>query len=184
MATHVLFIQGGGTGAYDEDAKLVEALRDELGAGYDVRYPRMPSESDAEYEPWSRSIAFELANIGDGAILVAHSLGASIAIKWLTGNTPVEGLAGVFLVAAPFWNDEPPWQWKDVELPADSAARLPRGLPLFLYHGSADPTVPAGHLGLYEKAFPQAHVHRLQGRDHQLNNKMTEVARDIRSVTG
>ena len=43
----ILFIQGGGAGAHDEwDDKLVESLRQELGGGYEVRYPRMPDEGD------------------------------------------------------------------------------------------------------------------------------------------
>jgi hypothetical protein len=46
----ILFIQGGGAGAHDEwDDKLVESLRRELGAGHEVRYPRMPGEGDPAY---------------------------------------------------------------------------------------------------------------------------------------
>jgi hypothetical protein len=181
MAARVLFIQGGGNGAYDVDAKLVEALRNELGPEYEVRYPQMPNESKPDYNIWTRRIADELADMRDGAILVGHSIGASIAIKWLTERKPERSLAGVFLIATPFWGDLPPWQWKDVQLSPD--ARLPRGLPLFLYHGSDDETVPFGHLALYEKVFPQAHVRRLQERNHQLNNNLAEVASDIRSLT-
>lgn len=40
----------------------------------------------------------------------------------------------------------------------------------------------AGKLDLYEKEIPGAHVRRLKGRDHQLNNDLTEVADDIRRV--
>ena len=34
---------------------------------------------------------------------------------------------------------------------------------------------------LYARALPQATVYVLPGRDHQLNNDLSEVARDIRS---
>ena len=43
MARKVLFIQGAGSGAYDEDNHLAENLRASLGQRFEVRYPRMPS---------------------------------------------------------------------------------------------------------------------------------------------
>ena len=38
------------------------------------------------------------------------------------------------------------------------------------------------HVGLYARAIPQAVVRRLNGRDHQLNNDMSEVAAEIRRL--
>jgi hypothetical protein len=37
-------------------------------------------------------------------------------------------------------------------------------------------------LELYAKLIPRAVVRRLAGRDHQLGNDLSEVARDIRSL--
>jgi hypothetical protein len=39
---------------------------------------------------------------------------------------------------------------------------------------------PPSHAGLYAMAIPQAQVHQLPGRDHQLNNDLSEVAEAIR----
>jgi predicted alpha/beta hydrolase family esterase len=183
MTAQVLFVQGAGsTGAYDADGKLVESLRSELGATYDVRYPRMPNESEPDYDTWTRRIDDELARMGAGVILVGHSIGGSIVIKWLTEHAPEPPLAGVLLLATPFWHDDAVWRWKEVELPQDAATRLPRGLRLFLYHGTDDETVPIAHLDRYAKAFPEARVRRLRARNHQLNDDLTEIARDIRSL--
>ena len=44
---------------------------------------------------------------------------------------------------------------------------------------SDDDTVPPAHADLYARAMPQAQVHRLPGRDHQLNNDLGEVASAI-----
>jgi pimeloyl-ACP methyl ester carboxylesterase len=55
-------------------------------------------------------------------------------------------------------------------------------MPIHFYHGDEDETAPFEHVGLYQKAIPQAVVHRLTGRDHQLNNDMSEVAADIRRL--
>jgi pimeloyl-ACP methyl ester carboxylesterase len=65
---------------------------------------------------------------------------------------------------------------------AGVGARLPARTPIHLYHGSADDTAPLAHVDLYESAIPGAIVHRLQDRDHQLNNDLSEVAADIRAL--
>ena len=48
-----------------------------------------------------------------------------------------------------------------------------------MFHGLRDETVPPSHADLYAKAIPQALVHRMPGRDHQLNNDLSDVARAI-----
>ena len=79
MKKQVLFIQGGGAGTHDEwDNKLVDNLVQELGPGYDVRYPRMPNEADPSYATWKAALAQEFAGLNDGAILVGHSIGGTI----------------------------------------------------------------------------------------------------------
>jgi hypothetical protein len=61
MKKQILFIQGGGEGAHEEDEKLVVSLRSALGTVYEVRYPQMPDESNPDYEPWKAQIKKELA---------------------------------------------------------------------------------------------------------------------------
>ena len=70
----------------------------------------------------------------------------------------------------------------DIEPRSDLAARLPRDVPIFLYHGRNDETVPFAHVELYALAIPRAHVRRLANRDHQLNNDLSELASDIRRL--
>lgn len=50
-----------------------------------------------------------------------------------------------------------------------------------MFHGLQDETAPPSHADLYAAAIPQAQVHRLPGRDHQLNNDLNEVAATIRT---
>jgi pimeloyl-ACP methyl ester carboxylesterase len=88
-------------------------------------------------------------------------------------------VAGAFLVSAPFWYDDEFWRWKEVELPREVATMLPSGLPVFLYHGRADEVVPFDHVEMYAEVLPHATVRRLDGRNHQLNDDLTEVANDI-----
>lgn len=180
MANQVLFIQGGGSeGAYDEDARLVASLRETLGAEYVVRYPKMPSEAEPDYESWKNAIAGELAAMGSGAILIGHSIGASVIIRAVVDGGIEQSLAGVFLLAAPFWYDHHFWRWDEVKLPGNAAERIPNRLPVFLYHGRQDEFVPFSHVEMYAQALPQATVRGLDGRNHQLNDDLMEVAQDI-----
>ncbi len=176
----ILFIQGGGEGAHDEwDDKLAESLRRELGAKYEVRYPRMPDEGDPSYARWSTAIRRELADLDDGAVAVGHSVGAAVLLHVLAGQPPEEGLGAIVLIAAPFVG-EGGWLSDEFELTSDLGAKLPPGVRVHVFHGLRDETVPPSHAGLYALAIPQAQVHQLPGRDHQLNNDLSEVAEAIR----
>jgi len=182
MARQVLFVQGGGAGTHDEwDNKLVDSLSRELGAGYDIIYPRMPDEGDPNYARWTAALASEFARLDEGAIAVGHSIGGTILINALATEPPEVALGGIFLIAAPFVG-EGGWPSDEIEAKPDLGARLPDGVPVHLFHGSEDDTAPPSHAELYAKAIPQAEVHRLHGRDHQLNNDLREVAEVVRGL--
>ena len=182
MTNQVLFIQGGGEGTHDKwDNKIVESLERELGPDYAVRYPRMPHEADPTYAAWKAALKRQFDRLDDGAILIGHSIGGTILIRTLAEEPPRLTFAGIFLIAAPFVGDGG-WHSEDIEPLSDLGARLPEQTPIYLYHGSKDETAPFEHVHLYAKAIPQAVVRRLSGRDHQLNNDMSEVAADIRRL--
>ena len=182
MKHQILFIQGGGAGTYDEwDNKLVESLRRELGPDYEIRYPRMPNESDPDYAAWKGMLERELAALDNGAILVGHSVGGTILVNTLAEQSSKLEYGAIFLIAAPFVG-EGGWPAGDLNTPRDLGARLPKGVPVHLYHGLDDETAPPAHVELYARVVPQARVHRLPARDHQLNNDLREVAAAIRSL--
>lgn len=175
----VLFIQGGGAGAHDEwDNRLVESLRRELGDGNEVRYPHMPDEDDPNYARWSTAIRREMAEMDAGAVLVGHSVGATILVNTLAEQPPALQLGAIVLIAAPFVG-EGGWSSDDFELTNDLGARLPPGVRVDVFHGLLDDTAPPGHAELFARAIPQARLHLLAGRDHQLNNDLSEVAEAI-----
>jgi predicted alpha/beta hydrolase family esterase len=178
----ILFIQGGGEGTHDEwDDKLVDSLRAELGDEFVVRYPRMPAEGDPGLATWGPAIRGALASLDDGDIVAGHSVGATILVNLLAAESPPVKLGAILLVAAPFVGPGG-WPGDEFEPPGDLGARLPPGVPVHVFHGSADDTAPSAHADLYAHAIPQAQVHRLPGRDHQLGNDLGEVARVIRSL--
>lgn len=99
MDQQVLFIHGAG--GYEEDTKLAVDLQDVLGAAYKVRYPRMPNEDHSGYEAWKQQIVTELAALDDKVILLGHSVGGSILLKFLSEEKMDVPIAGLFLIASP-----------------------------------------------------------------------------------
>jgi hypothetical protein len=179
----ILFIQGGGAGVHEEwDDKMAGSLRRELGSGYEVRYPRMPEEGDPSYARWSAAIRRELAALDDGAVVAGHSVGATVLVHALAEQPPEKELGAIVLIAAPFVG-EGGWPTSEFEPASDLGAKLPPGVPVHVFHGLQDRTAPPSHAGLYARAIPQAQVHPLPGRDHQLNNDLSEIAEAIRTTT-
>ena len=121
--------------------------------------------------------------LNDGAVVAGHSVGATILINALAERPPERELRAIVLIAAPFVGAGG-WPGDEFELPSDLGARLPKGVPVLVFHGREDETAPPAHADLYAHAIPQAEVHRLPGRDHQLNNDLAEVADEIVKTSG
>jgi len=183
MQKQVLFIQGAGESAHDAwDEKLVRSLERELGRGYAVRYPHMPNEAEPSYAAWRSVLLEELGRLKAGALVVGHSVGATMLLHVLAERSPKVALGAVLLIAAPFIG-EGGWPSDEIEPLDQRGTRALAKLPLFLYHGTSDETVPWSHLMLYAKAIPGVKTRRLAGRDHQLNNDLGALVRDIQALS-
>jgi predicted alpha/beta hydrolase family esterase len=115
-------------------------------------------------------------------VLVGHSIGASHLTKILTEIGITKLIAGIFLLDAPFWGGKG-WVYegyKELVLPKNVASKLPKNASVFLYHTRDDEIVPFSHLDLYSKLLPQAIVREINKGGHQLNNDLSQVAKDIK----
>jgi predicted alpha/beta hydrolase family esterase len=177
----VLFVHGVGEGAHEADEKLAASLRGALGSGYDVRSPQMPNEGDPEVGAWKEKIAGEFAAMDGEVILVGHSVGAHIVLRYLSEEEVEKPVAGLFLVAVPYVGTGG-WEIEEDALREDFASELPEGLPVFLYHARDDEEVPFGHLALYEAKLPRATLREFDDRGHQFGDDLSEVARDIEAL--
>jgi hypothetical protein len=116
--------------------------------------------------------------------LVGHSLGGSFLLKYLSEEKIDVQVGGLFLIAAPYWGGDG-WRYdgyEEVALPKDFASKLPKGAPIFFYHGRDDEVAPFAHLALYADRLPQATIRALDARGHQLNNDLSRVAADIKCL--
>lgn len=53
-------------------------------------------------------------------MVIGHSLGASVLVKYLAEEKSNVVVAGLFLIAAPFWGKDDEWQHGDYALDPDS----------------------------------------------------------------
>ncbi|PWA12361.1 hypothetical protein DCC39_06040 [Pueribacillus theae] len=173
MQKHVLFIQGAGQGAYEEDGKLAEYLQDVLGSEYDVRYPRMPNEEKPEYETWKAQIGEDLSTLNGEVFLVGHSVGGSVLLKYLSEEEMTNTITGVFLIAPPY---------DESVLQEDSSSKLHKVPSIFFYHSRDDEIVPFSHLTYYAEKLPKATIRKLDGRGHQFDNDLSEIVEDIKGL--
>ena len=179
---NILFIQGGGEGAYKEDRKLFLYLEGHLKGLYQLHYPAMPQERHPNYEIYKAKIDAVLKKIDTRVVLAGHSLGSCFLLKYLSEERINRDIAGIFLIATPFWGGRG-WQYEGFRLKNDFAASIAPGVPLFFYHSTDDKVVPFSHLALYQKEVPHATFRIIDGRGHQLNDDLSEVVEDIRSLT-
>jgi predicted alpha/beta hydrolase family esterase len=181
MKKQVLFIQGAGEGAYEEDKKLAAALQDALGTQYHVLYPQMPDEASPKDEAWIAQISKDLAALDGEVILVGHSAGGGVLLQYLLKENVAKPIAGIFLISIPHWGPEDE-EGDEYTLHEGFASQLPEGIPIFLYHSRDDEVIPFAHLAMYAEKIPQATIRKFDGRGHQFNNDLSEVAADIKSL--
>jgi predicted alpha/beta hydrolase family esterase len=181
MKKHVLFFHGGdGQEDYDADEKLVASLKLKLGSTYLVHYPRLPHEETPDFGR-RKQIAHEISLSEDGIILVGHSLGASMLLAYLSENKIGKKIAGIFLIATPFWSGNEDWV-QPLKLQTDFAKKLDKKIPLFFYQCRDDEEVPFAHLAMYKRELTWASYREIPVGGHHLNNDLTMVAHDITSI--
>jgi predicted alpha/beta hydrolase family esterase len=179
MAQPVLVVHGAGEPRKRGGKVYWEPLLGPaLGRKYRVIAPRMPKPEEPSYQAWSSRIEALLKEHAS-PILVGHSLGASIILKYLAEAEHRPKLTGLFLAATPWWGSDFP----EFALPKDSGERLRDLSPLYLYQSKDDPEIPLAHLDKYRRLLPQATVRLLDGRGHEFNqSEFPELVADIQAA--
>jgi predicted alpha/beta hydrolase family esterase len=177
----VLFIQGaGGMHQPEGSGRLAAYLARELGSGYRVIAPEMPDADNPHYEPWRDQIEQELKAVDEAVILVGHSFGGSVLLKYLTEGSYRQPVRGLFLVSVPNWGPDG-WAYEDFAVPHDVGSRLPAS-KIFLYHSRDDPEVPFAHLGYYQERLPTARARPIDGSEHSFLQGLPTLVDDIKNL--
>ena len=182
MIPKLLFIQGGGQGAYAIDRELAATLQNSLGKGYEVRYPKMPKEDDPAYGRWKGQLTKELA-APEVSMIVAHSVCGPILLRYLADEKLPDRITALFFLAAPYvgsggWSADD-GDFGELVQRKNFKSQVAGTLRLFFYHNRDDKIVPFAHLALYEDKLPRATVRAFDRGGHQFDNGLSSLVRDI-----
>jgi predicted alpha/beta hydrolase family esterase len=180
MVTQVIAIHGAGEPRRRGGSVYWEPmLRDGLGDDYEVTAPRMPDPEDPHHEPWATRIAGLVAHV-PRPILIGHSFGASTLLKFMASAPRRPTVAGLFLVATPFWDAKFP----EYALTARELVELRQVSPMTFYHSTDDPELPLEHFERYQRELPEARFRQLNGRGHEFDQPtFPELIADIRALS-
>ena len=179
----ILFAHSGGSqGAKGEGSfDLVTYLKKELPSQIEINYPVIANPEAPTYEMWKKLFDTQFKLIKEPLILVGHSLGGSMLLKYLSEENSTIQIDALFLVDTPFWG-EADWNIEDFVLQENHAFKLSKIKHVYLYHSIQDPIVPFEHVNIYKKTFPASTVRVIQGSDHTFANGLRELVNDIKSV--
>jgi predicted alpha/beta hydrolase family esterase len=176
----ILFIHSAGRqgpGLHDGSSDFRQFLAESL-ADYDFRSPLMPHPEAPSYKLWRDKFAEEFNRLDDGAILIGHSLGGSVILKFLSDQKIIKSLTGVFIVASPFWSADKDWQVSEYDLRENFGSYLPY-TRYFFYQSQDDEVIPRAHFEKYSQAMPQATARLVNAGGHQVKDGLPELVSDI-----
>jgi predicted alpha/beta hydrolase family esterase len=166
-----------GEGSYD----LVSYLKKELSGENEIHYPIIDDPDAPTYKMWKKLLSTEFKTINQPVILVGHSLGGSMLLKYLSEERPQITILALFLVSTPLWGKNG-WDVEDFVLQENFESELRHINKVFLYHCKEDAIVPFEHLNFYKRAFPNSTVRVLNGTDHAFADGLPELVDDIRAI--
>ena len=177
----VLFIHSAGPQGYRQGSYyLLSYLEKVLGDGYHIVRPQMPDPNYPNYELWSKKLGESIRSLHQPAILVGHSLGGSVLLKYLAEQHVPAKVSGLFVVAAPYWGTAN-WEVDEFMLPENFASVL-GGQSIFFYHSQDDEAVPLKHMLYYAHELPLAAVRELKHRGHLFSSGLPELIKDIEGL--
>jgi predicted alpha/beta hydrolase family esterase len=177
----ILFIQGGGHDGYQVDKQLVSSLQKALKKEYTIHYPEIASDPFSPAYGWVEQIEAHISAMKSPFILLGHSFGASMILKYLSEHTLERPVNGIFLLSTPLWGGDEDWK-QDLKLKENYDKKLPAEIPMFFYHCLDDEEVAVSHFHAYKQKLTHATFRVLKTGGHMLDNDLSILVQDIKSL--
>jgi len=180
LKKNLILIHGAGPKHYrslaDGTGDWQAKLPQDLGDGYKVLRPEMPSLTKPSYTEWKILMDKYVAKVRGEVTLVGHSLGGAFLVKYLAEEKMAQKISALFIVSAPFNTV------KGFEAPPDLSA-LRNIKNIYLYHSIDDVEVPYAHALIYQTRL-QAELRTFSDRGHYFKRaEFPEIAQDIKMAT-
>jgi hypothetical protein len=171
----VLFVHGGGDDAYNWDRKVADRLQTALGSKPHLDVPKFAGLETLDWPATKRDLGHALRALPSGAVVVAHSVGGAAGLRLLSAGLDPK-LRHLFLLAPPYNGADGEWGDDDFSFPADIARRLPKDLPITLWHSRDDEIIPVASADRYRQKLSHAQVILLDGYGHQFEGSLAFLA--------
>lgn len=177
MKQQILFVHSAGPQSDNKGSHgIICHLEKTLGDRYDII---TPSNSDNDYTHWKYQLDKAFEKLNDNVIIIGHSLGASLLLKYLSEQNITQKIHSFHAIAAPYWSFDEDWQNDSYELIQNYQKKLPEiGYKCF-YHGTNDKVVPIIHVKRYLEDMPYSKVVIVQEQDHYFLNGLPELTNKI-----
>jgi predicted alpha/beta hydrolase family esterase len=144
--------------------------------------PAMPDLEAPHYKPWKKELERTLRDYGDRKLfVVGHSIGASVALKYLSEKPPMKSIVGLFLIGAVFWGLKN-WEVNEYSFEHGFHRHLQYIPHIFFYHSKDDAVVPVSHLWHFAVALPEAKIRQSDHEGHLYVNGIPALIDDINSI--
>ena len=179
----VLFLHSAGPqGPGQGSSGFVRHLKKELGSGFSILAPKMPKPQAPDYGPWKAMLKKILSGLKGEVILIGHSLGGSVLLKYLSEEKVKVRIPALFLAATPFWGEKG-WEYDMFRLQDGFAKKLPAIPFIFLYHSRKDEVVEFRHLKRYADELPKALLRPIAGSEHVFDEAgLPELVADLKAI--
>lgn len=183
MKKEIFFIHSAGPQREGQGSSgLVQNLKKSLDKNYVLHHSLMPDPENPRYMEWKMSLQATLPVGGNKVAIIGHSLGGSVIVKYLSEGLCQVPVAGLFLIAAPYWGMRG-WTMDEFKFKKDFVSKLPGMDRVFVYHSRDDQWVPFSHGEAYAKKLPGAVMRKLTGDDHEFGNGLEVLVEDIRNLS-
>ena len=177
----VYFLQGAGVPESDMSPQrypLLGRVHSVFGSA-DVKAPPMPAPDDPNAQAWMDCMDVVLANVGPSDVVVGHSLGGSVFLKWVSERQANLNAKALLCCAAPYWGTGG-WDGDSFALTGDIEAASAGIRQIVFCSAKDDDIVEIDHLNLYAGLLPRSEFVRLETGGHDLDtDEVDRVLRDL-----
>jgi len=164
-------------------ARLLNFLKTRLSSSFQIIAPPMPKPDEPNYESWKQALREIMKIMDDDMILIGHSLGGSVLLKFLSEEPVYNSINVLYLIAVPFWGLGD-WEVHEFTLKHEFVKQLPVVRSIVIYQSKDDQIVSVDHAEKYASMLPGAECHILNGHGHVFWDGLPELVSHLNQLTG
>lgn len=180
MSRTIFFVHSAGKQSKNEGSSgLLENIEINLGDKFKVIAPIIENPENPSYTAWKPIFDKVLSKMKNPVILIGHSFGGSMILKYLAESPVNNKIKGLFLIATPFWGNKA-WDYDAYKLKSGFPEKMPKIDKVMLYHSKNDPVVDVSHAIDYHNVLPKSELKLLDGDEHTFTNGLPQLIKDIK----